>query len=141
MLEIKFILNQFKPYLKFISIAILANLTHLLVFFVVLKFLPTLLPEIANFVSYCSAFSVSFIGHRKFMFSQSPSSTQQSLKRFLLVSVLGFLTLEILFSFSSRILHWPILISLVISIGLSGSQTFLLSRYWAFHNKPSSKVL
>ncbi len=94
-----------------------------------------MLPEIANILAFCVAFTVSFTGHRKLSFHDTTNSMKQSLKRFIVVSIAGFLSLELVFSFALRILMWPSFFSLVTGVAVAGGQTYLLSRFWAFHRK------
>jgi putative flippase GtrA len=118
-----------------LSVAAAANLTHFTVFFLLVKYIPAIWPEIDNFFAFCVAFTVSFTGHRKLSFNDTTNSVKQSLKRFIVVSIAGFLSLEIVFSIALRILIWPSFFALFAGVVVAGSQTYLLSRYWAFHRK------
>lgn len=128
-------LNNIPSSIKFLSVAAAANLTHFTVFFLLEKYMPEIWPEIDNVLAFCVAFTVSFIGHRKLSFSDTTNSVKQSLKRFIVVSTAGFLSLEIVFSFALRILSWPSFFALFAGVVVAGSQTYLLSRFWAFHRK------
>jgi putative flippase GtrA len=119
----------------FFGVAAVAGLTHLAVFFLIERFLPTVLPELANFLAFCVAFSISFWGHRNLSFSDTTSTVQQSLRRFVMTSVAGFVCNEIIFSISLRLLGWPNWLALLAGFAVAGGQTYLLSRFWAFHRK------
>ena len=119
--------------LWFFGVAAAAGLTHLAVFFLIEYFLPSVLPEIANFLAFSVAFSISFMGHRNLSFSDTTSSVQQSLRRFVVVSVAGFVCNEIVFSLALRLLAWPSWLALLSGFAVAGGQTYLLSRFWAFH--------
>jgi putative flippase GtrA len=119
----------------FFGVAAAAGLTHLVVFFLIERFLPAVLPELANFLAFCVAFSISFMGHRNLSFSDTTSSVEQSLRRFMLVSVAGFVCNEVVFSLTLRQLGWPSWLALFSGFAVAGGQTYLLSRYWAFHRK------
>ena len=121
--------------LWFFGVAAAAGLTHLSVFFLIEHFLPVILPEIANFLAFCVAFSVSFMGHRNLSFSDTTSSVEQSLRRFVITSVAGFVCNEIVFSLAIRLLGWPNWLALFAGFAVAGGQTYLLSRYWAFHRQ------
>lgn len=121
--------------LWFFGVAAAAGLTHLAVFFLIEHFLPSVLPEIANFLAFCVAFSVSFMGHRNLSFSDTTSSVEQSLRRFIITSVAGFVCNEIVFSLAIRLLGWPNSLALFAGFAVAGGQTYLLSRYWAFHRQ------
>ena len=128
-------LNNIPTSIRFLSVAAAANLTHFTVFFSLEKYTPEMLPEIANILAFCVAFMVSFTGHRKLSFHDTTNSMKQSLKRFIVVSIAGFLSLELVFSFALRILMWPSFFSLFAGVVVAGGQTYLLSRFWAFHRK------
>jgi putative flippase GtrA len=119
----------------FFGVAAAAGLTHLAVFFGINWFFPSVMPELANFLAFCVAFSVSFAGHRNLSFSDTTSSVKQSLRRFIGVSVAGFVCNEIVFSLLIRQLDWPYWLALPAGFAVAGAQTYLLSRYWAFHRK------
>jgi putative flippase GtrA len=121
--------------LWFFGVAAAAGLTHLAVFFLIEHFLPSVLPEIANFLAFCVAFSVSFMGHRNLSFSDTTNSVEQSLRRFIITSVAGFVCNEIVFSLAIRLLGWPNWLALFAGFAVAGGQTYLLSRYWAFHRQ------
>lgn len=119
----------------FFGVAAAAGVTHLAVFFGIERFFPTVLPEIANFLAFCVAFSVSFAGHRNLSFSDTTSSVGESLRRFIGVSVAGFVCNEVVFSLLLRFFNWPSWLALPAGFAVAGAQTYLLSRYWAFHRK------
>jgi len=119
--------------LWFFGVAAAAGLTHLAVFFLIEHFLPSVLPEIANFLAFSVAFSISFMGHRNLSFSDTTSSVEQSLRRFVVVSVAGFVCNEIVFSLALRLLAWSSWLALLSGFAVAGGQTYLLSRFWAFH--------
>jgi putative flippase GtrA len=119
----------------FFGVAAAAGLTHLAVFFLIERFLPAVLLELANFLAFCIAFSVSFMGHRNLSFSDTTSSVEQSLRRFVMTSIAGFVCNEIVFSLAIRLLGWPNWLALFCGFAVAGGQTYLLSRYWAFHRK------
>jgi putative flippase GtrA len=117
----------------FFGVAAAAGITHLSVYFLIEHFLPEVLPELANFLAFCVAFSVSFWGHRQLSFSDTTSSVGQSLRRFVFVSVAGFICNEIVFSLALRWLEFPSWLALLSGFAVAGGQTYHLSRYWAFH--------
>lgn len=124
-----------RPGFWFFAVAAAASFTHLLVFFVIERWSPSVLPEVANLLAFCVAFSVSFAGHRHLSFSDTTSSVAQSLRRFVIVSVAGFVCNEVVFSLLLRLFDWPSWLALPAGFAVAGGQTYLLSRYWAFHRK------
>ncbi|MEN9712079.1 MAG: hypothetical protein RLY90_340 [Pseudomonadota bacterium] len=106
-----------------------AALTHMLVFALVA---PYLLPELANAVGFCVAFSVSFAGHRYLSFQDAGTSLWQSFLRFGITALAGFAANELVFSALLRGLDLPSLLALGFALVFAAAQTFLLSRFWAF---------
>lgn len=121
--------------LWFFGVGGAAALTHLIVFLLIEQFLPFVLPELANLLAFCVAFSVSFMGHRHLSFSDTNSSVAQSLWRFVLVSVAGFACNEVVFSLALRLLGWPSWLALLTGFAVAAVQTYLLSRFWVFHRQ------
>lgn len=106
-----------------------AAAVHLLVFEAARHAMP---PEVANLVGFLVAFGVSFAGHRWLSFKGTRTGLQQSLLRFAVTAVAGFVTNELCFVLALRVALWPVWPSLVLALLLAAGQTFLLGRWWAF---------
>jgi len=106
-----------------------AAAVHLLVFELTRH---TVLPELANLAGFLVAFGVSFVGHRWLSFKGTSTGLQQSLWRFAVTAVSGFVTNELCFVLALRVAGWPQWPSLVLALLLAAGQTFLLGRWWAF---------
>lgn len=102
-------------------------------------FIQWLWPEIANIFAFLGSFIFSFMGHRYLTFSDHQNNFKESLLRFFSTAGLGFLNNEIALSFCYRILGMDSRMALLVGISTSALQTFLLSRYWAFHKNQSPK--
>ena len=89
-------------------------------------------PELANLAGFLTAFGVSFVGHRWLSFRGTSTGLQQSLWRFFVTAVAGFVTNELCFMLALHVVHWPVWPSLVLALLLAAGQTFLLGRWWAF---------
>lgn len=89
-------------------------------------------PELANLAGFLTAFGVSFAGHRWLSFKGTSTGLQQSLRRFFVTAVAGFVTNELCFVLALRVGGWPVWPSLVLALLLAAGQTFLLGRWWAF---------
>lgn len=107
-----------------------AALTHMAVFAVVRSWL---WPELANAAGFALAFGVSFIGHRRLSFADTKTTAAQSLRRFALTALAGFACNEVVFALLLRAAQWPAFAALVCALVLAAAQTYVLSRYWAFH--------
>lgn len=106
-----------------------AALTHAAVFWLAQY---VLLAELANALGFGVAFFVSFAGHRMLSFKDAGTGVGQSLGRFAVTAVLGFLVNELVFSLVLRWAHWPSWLALFIAMLVAAGQTFALSRFWAF---------
>ncbi len=89
-------------------------------------------PEIANALSFCVAFFVSFVGHRWLSFKDTSTSLLTSLRRFGLTALAGFATNETVFVVLLRGLQTPALLALAVALTGAAAQTFVLGRFWAF---------
>lgn len=87
----------------------------------------------ANLVAFIMAFWVSYFGHRYFSFEASDVSHQQTLPRFILVAVLGFILNESLLLLMLHFTKISIALGLPFIIILTAIFTFILSRQFAFN--------
>ena len=111
------------------SVGLVAALVHLFVF----EGLRHLVrPELANLGGFVVAFCVSFTGHRRLSFKDAQTSAQQSLIRFLVTAIAGFVTNELCFMALLHKLDWATWPALIAALVLAAGQTFVLSRWWAF---------
>jgi putative flippase GtrA len=115
--------------LWFLLVGASAALTHVLVFALTKDLM---LPELANAVGFCVAFFVSFFGHRLLSFQDTTTTLLQSLRRFGVTAVAGFVCNELVFMLMLRGFGWADMPALLLALVLAAGQTFLLSRFWAF---------
>ena len=115
--------------LWFLVVGASAALTHVLVFALVKDWM---LPELANAIGFSVAFLVSFLGHRRLSFQDTTISLLQSLRRFSVTAVAGFICNELVFMLLLRGLGWSSMAALLLALVLAAGQTFVLSRFWAF---------
>jgi putative flippase GtrA len=113
----------------FLAVGASAALTHVLVFALTKNWM---LPELANALGFCVAFSVSFLGHRWLSFQDTTTTLLQSLRRFAVTAVAGFICNELVFILMLRVFGWADMPALLLALVLAAGQTFLLSRFWAF---------
>jgi putative flippase GtrA len=106
-----------------------AALTHVLVFALAKDWM---LPELANAAGFSVAFLVSFFGHRRLSFQDTTISLLQSLRRFSVTAVAGFICNELVFMLLLRGFGWTGMTALLLALVLAAGQTFVLSRFWAF---------
>lgn len=106
-----------------------AATVHLLVFELTRH---AILAELANLAGFLVAFFVSFMGHRWLSFRGTGTGVQQSLQRFIVTAVAGFMTNEFCFALALHVAGWPEWPSLALGLLLAAGQTFLLARWWAF---------
>ena len=121
--------TQLKTGFWFIVVGTAAALTHMLVFALTHDLM---WPEFANALGFGVAFLVSFSGHRRLSFADSHTPLWQSLRRFAVTAVGGFMTNEMLFVLLYRGFDWPSWLALFVALVAASGQTFVLSRFWAF---------
>jgi putative flippase GtrA len=115
--------------LWFLVVGASAALTHVLVFALAKDWM---LPELANAAGFSVAFLVSFFGHRRLSFQDTTISLLQSLRRFSVTAVAGFICNELVFMLLLRGFGWTGMTALLLALVLAAGQTFVLSRFWAF---------
>ena len=113
----------------FLVVGSCAALTHMAVFALVA---PYLWPELANAAGFVVAFFVSFAGHRWLSFQDAGTSLLQSLRRFAVTALAGFVANELMFMLLLRVFDLPAWLALFFALIFASAQTFLLSRFWAF---------
>ena len=113
----------------FLVVGASAALTHVLVFALTKDLM---LPELANAAGFVVAFCVSFGGHRRLSFQDTKTSLLQSLRRFAVTAVAGFVCNELVFMLMLRGFGWAEMPALLLALVLAAGQTFVLSRFWAF---------
>lgn len=92
-------------------------------------------PLWANLIAWLAAFTVSFGGHYSLTFSQHNTPFLTALRRFFLVSALGFAVNEIAYAILlhySSLSYQYLLACILIAMAFV---TFILSRLWAFAHK------
>lgn len=109
-----------------------ATLVHVLVYAGLIELLG-IAPLLANTLGFATAVNVSFIGHRRWTFSdQRQGRAQRSLARFWVVSLFGFVlnTLFVWLVTGPLALAYGWAIPLI--AGVTPLLTFVSSRVWAF---------
>jgi putative flippase GtrA len=115
---------------RFGIVGVLAMATHYILVILLVTF--SITPLIANVLAFIGAFQVSYWGHSSWSFSDLAASRKDSFRRFVIISVSGFLINELLFFLFLKFTHIPYQISLLIVLPFVAGLTFLFSRHWAF---------
>ena len=89
-----------------------------------------------NAAAFATAFMVSFWGHHMFTFSGHGVDVQNSLSRFVVVAILGFIANESSLGLLLKLAAVPAELALLTSTLIAAVSTFFLSRYWAFKSHP-----
>ncbi|OAL82108.1 polysaccharide biosynthesis protein GtrA [Acinetobacter terrae] len=87
---------------------------------------------VANLLGFLSAFWVSYFGHRIFTFNVVHISHGQTLPKFIIVAVAGFVFNETMLIALHHFTAYPISILLMITIIVTALFTFFLNRIFAF---------
>lgn len=115
--------------LAFLMVGLAAAATHLLAFKIALS---SLAPELANGVGFLAAFWVSFFGHRLASFRDTQTGVGESLLKFALTALAGFVTNELVFVLVHRVGAGSAWLALFAGMVAAAVQTYCLSRFWAF---------
>jgi putative flippase GtrA len=115
---------------RFGIVGVLAMATHYVLVIILVNF--SITPLIANVFAFIGAFQVSYWGHSSWSFSDLSASRRDSFRRFVIISVSGFLLNELLFFLFLKFTNIPYQISLLIVLPFVAGLTFLFSRHWAF---------
>lgn len=118
----------------FIAVGASAALVHYIVA-VVIEHFSLATPALANIIGFCSAFPVSYFGHRSLSFAQQDTIHQQALPRFLIVAITGFCANQTLLLFCLQYTKLPFWLALGLVMVIIAVSTYMLSRYWAFKAK------
>jgi len=121
--------------MRFGVIGVLAALTHYAIAITLTS--KAMQPAWANLIAFVIAFWVSYFGHRYFSFEAGDVSHQQTLPRFILVAVLGFILNESLLLLMLHFTAITIALGLPFIIILTAIFTFILSRQFAFDTSNS----
>lgn len=105
------------------------------VFVTVLVAGPGLRPLVANVFAFLGAFCVSYSGHVLLTFQDRDTAPHQSLPRYFVVAVNGFICNELLYWFALKWLHLPYQPALVLVLLAVAAMTYLLSHFWAFRER------
>lgn len=92
----------------------------------------TIDPLYTNVIGYLCGFVASFVGHRYWIFSDTTRHLATSLTRFCLIAALDFFINQGLFYLLFVTLLMAYLPTLIIALTVTGTSSFLLSKYWAF---------
>ncbi|MFT3930460.1 MAG: GtrA family protein [Spongiibacteraceae bacterium] len=123
---------MFAELIRFGIVGIAAMATH---WCVVALLVPLgMQPLLANVIAFCIAFNISFFGHHHWTFA-STESQKSTLKRFMGVALLGFISNECLYALLLRFTALDYRIALLIVLIAVAAMTYLLSRLWAFRSQ------
>lgn len=118
------------------AVGVAAAATHLAVVVALVEGL-RLAPLLANVAGWGVAFMLSFLGHLRLTFSASGVGAWTALRRFLPLSLGGFLVNEAAYAgllARSQAGYAPLLAAVLVGVAVL---TFVLSRWWAFrHTAP-----
>jgi putative flippase GtrA len=123
--------NTLRQLAWFIAVGCGAAATHWLVVVALVSNLGTV-PLVANVAGWLVAFVVSFTGHYQLTFRHQHAPLLRAIRRFFLVSALGFAVNEAGYALllTTTTLRYDILLALIlITIAF---MTFILGRFWAF---------
>ena len=119
-----------KTVVRFGLVGGLATLVHLLVGGTLI--MTGTSPTTANVIAFAVAFFVSFAGHYGYSFASHNAPMARSLRRFVIVALIGWGTNQTVLVLRIKLTHVQDLLALGISTTCGAAVTFTLSKYWAF---------
>lgn len=119
---------------RFLLIGGIATGVHSVVYFFVL-FIKADSPFIANFAGYFVAVIFSFLGQKNFTFKNKEATTNQTILKFLLSSLLGLGLNSVWVFIVVGVLHLHAYYALIGIAVFTPAFSFFLLKYWVFQEK------
>ena len=121
----------------FVAVGCAAAATHWTTAVLLVKFggLP---PVLANVGGWLVSFWVSFCGHYFLTFRHTNAPLLPAIRRFFLVSAMGFAINEAAYAWLLHATHLPYYLLLAAVLLGMAVLTFIASRLWAFRHKPAA---
>lgn len=91
-------------------------------------------PLWANFMAFCAAFNVTYLGNYFWAF-EADTDHKQSLPKSLAVSITGLLLSQLIVWSLTEKLGFPFHLTLIAAVMLVPMVTFSLNRFWVFRKK------
>lgn len=128
--------NELIRIAKFGSVGLCGTCTHALVFFIIFTVF-TIGSVIANFIAFCIALCVSYVGHTNFTFKDKVKDAKLGWDvrwRFFQTTFLGFiLNMAWAYLFLEK-WQWDISTFIIALFTLTPALAYLLNRFWVFNN-------
>ena len=126
------IIKQIK---RFISVGVVATLVHVSVAMLV-ESIFNFTPQVANFVGFCSATGLSYLGHTIFTFD-GDGRHAVNLPRFIVVAIAGLIASSVITYIVITVLNGPFSLAMMMVVVVVPSLTFLGLKFWAFSTSQS----
>lgn len=123
--------NSMRSGVWFVIIGGISSILHYIIAVGLVNFL-FLVPEYSNVVGFLCALPVSYLGHKKISFRCHKTRHSESLPKFMLVSISGFVANQLLVMLCLHFTSVPFWLSLALIMFIIAISTYLLSRFWAF---------
>lgn len=91
-----------------------------------------LTPLLANPIAFLAAFQISYYGHRRLTFAAQALPHRQTLPRFFLVALVGFILNQALYALLLLLTPLDYRLALFVVLVLVAAITFISSQRWAF---------
>lgn len=89
-------------------------------------------PLIANVIGFCTAFQISYWGHRMWTFSGTTQKHTVTFSRLLLVSILAFIVNEGMFYVFMQQFAFPYPLALILVLSILPLIIFTINKLWVF---------
>ena len=117
--------------LHFVMVGLIATSIHMIVAMTLISS-RWMGPLAANVVAWAIAFAASFVGHWQLTFGVRLAPAWQAVRRYLLVSAVGFGVNHAIYSVLLLRAQWSYFAALLVALAVVPVLTYLASRYWAF---------
>lgn len=84
----------------------------------------------ANFLAYCTAVAVSYLGHTRFTFSSAVS--RHTFARFMVMSLSALVLSQLVLFVLQRVDFLPYQLNLLLGVGVIPVYSFLCSKFWVY---------
>ncbi len=125
--------DRFSPEARFLVVGGAAAAVHYGISVAAYEAL-TLTPWLANVLGFCTAFPVSYAGHRNWSFAATRATHLRAAPRFFAISLGAFGANQFLLELGLRWVGGPFWIVLAVVLAVVAASTYFLARFWAFSN-------
>jgi len=127
-------------YLPFVMVGAMAALVHYCVAMIAYYWVGGFNASNSNWLGFIGAFPVSYIGHRVWTFNTTAQRHRWALIKFFAVALMSFQANQLLVWIGLLFTPLPFWLVLGLVMLIVAVMTYLLSKWWVFQTKPSTRT-